>query len=63
MVITTSICRINLWLEDIQITLATNTGKYENPDPFLPSSFSALMIPFRNTAAILVGFDGSSRNI
>jgi hypothetical protein len=34
--------------------------KHEPHDLFLPSSFSSLMIPFRNTAAVLVGFNGSS---
>ncbi len=55
-----SMCRINLWLEDIQIPLATNEGKHENLDPFSPSSCSFLMIPFRNTVAFLAGFNGSS---
>jgi len=49
-----SICRINLWLEDIQITFATNEGKQENPDLCPQSSFSFLAVPFRNTAAFLV---------
>jgi hypothetical protein len=53
-------CRINLWLEDIQIPLTINEGKHENHDPFSLSSFSSLMIPFRNAVAFLAGFNGSS---
>ncbi len=39
MVMIMSICRINLWLEDIQITPATNEGKNEKPRSLLTIIF------------------------